>query len=103
MTGFYRRGGNAAWRAEIEMEGHRIAVADHKFYARQSAYVGDLVGIADGGDGAVDNGEAGKFGGGEEGGFDVYMGVDEPGEDIGGVVRKHDGRGFGGIGRDGGG
>jgi hypothetical protein len=76
-------GGHAAGGAEIEVEGHGIAVADHEFDAGEAADVGDLVGIAYGGDGPVDDGEAGEFGGDEQGAFDMDVGVDEAGEDEG--------------------
>ncbi len=96
--GFETGSGDAAGRAEIEVKRHGIAVADHKFDTWEAADVGDLVGVADGGDGPVDDGQAREFGGDEEGGFDMDMGVDKAGEDIWGIVREQDGRRFGGIG-----
>ena len=45
--------------------------------------IGDFVGVGDGGDGAVGRGEAGELGGDEHGRFDVDVGVDEAGEEVG--------------------
>jgi len=38
-----------------------MAVADHEFDAGEAADVGDLVGVGDGGDGPMDDGQAGEF------------------------------------------
>ena len=95
-------GRDAAGGAEIEVKGHGIAVADHEFDAGEAADVGDLAGVADRGDCAVSDGDAGEFGGDEEGAFDVDVGVDEAGEDVGagggGCGARGRGAGGGGCG-----
>jgi hypothetical protein len=60
-----------------------MTVADHEFDAGEAADVGDLVGIGDGSDGPMDDGEASEFGGDEKGAFDMDVGVNEAGEDEG--------------------
>jgi hypothetical protein len=74
-----------------------MTVEDHEFDAGEAADVGDLVGIGDGSDGSVYDGQAGKFAGDEEGALDMDVGVDEAGEDEGAGGRGGGGRGRGSV------
>jgi len=75
--GFEAGGGDAAGGAEVEIERNGPAVGDHEFDAGETADVGDLVRVADGRDGTMDNGHAREFRRYEERAFDVDVRVDE--------------------------
>ena len=79
---FKSRGGHAARCSEIEFEWCKKAVVDHEIHSVHSTHVGDLMGIADGGDGSVDNRQAGEFGGDQHGTLYVDVGIDESRKDV---------------------
>ena len=99
------RGGHARRCAEVERERGAAGIVEHEVHARNAEDVGDLVGIGDGGHGAVRHRHAGELVGRQERALDVHVGVDEPRQEpgvVGGRIPRDRGDTAAGYGQRGG-